>query len=510
MSIRADQPRPQAPRRLGWWKVLLWCLPFVAVMAQAVAGFDRLKMVLLTIAPLMAAIFLNVELGVYVLLGFATVVVFVKRMMPNLDANQVGLALEGMLLLMGLRLVVDLLNGGNPRLFRTAITLPLLVFCAYQVLEVFNPLAPSLKFGVYGLRDTLRAIGALLVVYYFRDTHRLRRFMGFWLGLLSVEGLYGIWQHHHGLLHQEYNWLIDSGSWRTHILNGYVRVFGTVGDAATFGFIEITGALLLIALALSSKGWRVAALLALSVPMLYAMVLSYSRGPIVAVVAGLVAMLLLSRNWKLCMGALLIGALCLGGLAASGQASLLDRVMTAAKPGEDASFQVRMGYINDYLPRIVERPFGSGLWTAGASGLAVTGGEAIPGTTIGVPTDNNYFKYGLEMGWVGLSIFIWLLGAAAVSAARTYLRLERPFPKALSLGLFGVFVCYAVGALSNDIYVQKPLSEWFYLAIGLAMLLGQSAELVGRRPSEQAGTDDKAGLKGSQPGPYRQRRAKEA
>ncbi|MNL73905.1 hypothetical protein D3C87_1994410 [compost metagenome] len=73
--------------------------------------------------------------------------------------------------------------------------------------------------------------------------------------------------------------------------------------------------------------------------------------------------------------------------------------------------------------------------------------------------------------------------ATAVSAARTYLRLERPFLKALSLGLFGIFVCYAVGALSNDIYVQKPLSEWFYLAIGLAMLLGQSGELSGRGPT---------------------------
>ncbi|MBO9540247.1 O-antigen ligase family protein [bacterium] len=482
MSVKAALPTRKAPRQVTWWKVLLICLPFVAVMAQAISGFDRLKMVLLTIAPLMAAIFLNVELGVYVLLGFSTVVVFIKRLMPNLDANQIGLALEGMLVLMGLRLVLDLANGGNPRLFRTAITLPLLVFCAYQVLEVLNPLAPSIKFGLYGLRDTLRAVGALLVVYYFRSEHKLKRFMVFWLGLLTFEGLYGIFQHHHGLLNQEYNWLIESGSWRTHILNGYVRVFGTVGDAATFGFIEITGALLLFALALSSKGWRVIALLALAAPMLYAMVLSYSRGPIVAVAAGLGAMLLLSRNWKLTMGAMLIGTLCLGGLAAAGQTRLLDRVMTATKPGEDASFQVRMGYINDYLPRIVERPFGSGLWTAGASGLAVTGGEPIPGTTIGVPTDNNYFKYGLEMGWVGLTLFIWLIVATAVSAARTYTRLSRPFPKALSLGLFGVFVCYAVGALSNDIYVQKPLSEWFYLAIGLAMLLGQSAELQRRSP----------------------------
>lgn len=453
---------------------LLVALPFVYLMASAVSGFDRLKMVLLMVAPLMAAIFLNVELGVYVVLGFSTVVVFIKRMMPNLDANQIGLALEGMLLLMGLRLMVDLVRERGWGAFKTPITLPLVVFVGYQVLEVFNPLAPSLKFGLYGLRDTLRVVGVFLVLYYFRSHLKIRRLTFFWLGLLFVEALYGIFQHHHGVLNQEYLWLIESGSYRTHILNGYVRVFGTVGDAATFGFLMITGALMLFGLALSSRGWKPWALLALSAPMLYAMILSYSRGPMVAVVAGLAAMLVLSRNWKLAIGSLLIGTLVVGGLAAAGNTRLVDRVMTATRPTEDASFQVRMDYINEYLPRIVERPFGSGLWTSGASGLAVTGGTAIPGTTIGIPTDNNYFKYGLEMGWVGIALFAWLMLALLWALIRTYQRLEEPYLKATCLGLFGVFTCYLVGALSNDIFVQKPLSEWMYLAIGLAALLGQS------------------------------------
>lgn len=453
---------------------LLVVLPFIYLTASAVSGFDRLKMVLLMVAPLMAAIFLNIELGVYVVLGFSTVVVFIKRMMPNLDANQIGLALEGMLLLMGLRLVVDLVRERAWGAFKTPVTLPLLAFVGYQALEVFNPFAPSLKFGLYGLRDTLRVVGVFLVLYYFRSHVKIKRLTFFWLGLLLVEALYGIFQHHHGVLNQEYLWLIESGSYRTHILNGYIRVFGTVGDAATFGFLMITGALMLFGLALSSRGWKACALLALSMPMLYAMILSYSRGPMVAVVAGLAAMLVVSRNWKLAIGSVMIGALVIGSLAAAGNTQLVDRVMTATKPTEDASFQVRMDYINEYLPRIVERPFGSGLWTSGASGLSVTGGQAIPGTTIGIPTDNNYFKYGLEMGWVGLALFAWFMLALQVSLIRTYARLEEPYLKATCLGLFGVFTCYMVGAFSNDIFVQKPLSEWLYLATGLAVLLAQS------------------------------------
>lgn len=462
----------------GLLKPLLLVLPFIYLIATAVVGFDRLKMVLLMVAPLMAAIFLNIELGVYVLLGFSTVLIFIKRMMPNLDANQIGLALEGMLLLMGLRLAVDLFREKGWGAFKTPVTLPLLAFVGYQVLEVFNPYAPSIKFGLYGLRDTLRVLGAFLILYYFRSHLKVRRLTQFWIGLLLVESLYGIFQHHHGVLNQEYLWLIESGSYRTHILNGYIRIFGTVGDAATYGFLMITGALMLYGLALSSKGWKLWALLALSAPMLYAMILSYSRGPIVAVVAGLGAMLVLSRNWKLAIGSVLIGALVIGGLAAAGNTRLIDRVMTATKPVEDESFQVRMGYINEYLPRIVERPFGSGLWTSGASGLSVTGGQPIHGTTIGIPTDNNYFKYGLEMGWVGIALFVWFMLSLQLSLIRTYAKLKEPYLKATCLGLFGVFTCYMVGAFSNDIFVQKPLSEWMYLAVGLGLLLGQSGSVA--------------------------------
>ncbi|HEY9857134.1 MAG TPA: O-antigen ligase family protein [Stenomitos sp.] len=462
----------------GLLKPLLVALPFIALIVSAVVGFDRLKMVLLMVAPLMAAIFLNVELGIYVMLGFSTVLIFIKRMMPNLDANQIGLALEGMLVLMGMRLGVDLVRERGWSAFKTPITLPLLAFVGYQVVEVFNPFAPSLKFGLYGLRDTLRVLGVFLVLYYFRSQAKIKRLSFFWLGLLLFESLYGIFQHHHGILNQEYLWLLDSGSWRTHILNGYIRVFGTVGDAATFGFLMITGTLMLYGLALSSRGWKLWALLGLSAPMLYAMILSYSRGPIVAVVAGLGAMLIVSRNWKLAIGSVLIGSLVIGGLAAAGNTKLIDRVMTATKPSEDESFQVRMGYINTFLPRIVERPFGSGLWTSGASGLAVTGGQAIPGTTIGIPTDNNYFKWGLEMGYVGIAFFAWFMLTLQLSLIRSYARLKEPYLKATALGLFGVFTCYLVGALSNDIFVQKPLSEWLYIAAGLGVLLSQSRSAV--------------------------------
>lgn len=479
----ASAPPPRLPT---WLKQvlgpLLVALPFLLAVAHAVAEFQRLHIVLLAVAPLALVVFLNIEFGVAMTLGYATVVIFIKRLMPNLDSNQMGVVLDGLLCLMGLRLALDLLRTRRWGALRSPLTLPILVMAGYLVLQVFNPAAPSLKFGIYGTRDTLRFLGFFLVLFYLRGTPKIKRFLQIFLLLMVGDALYGIWQHHHGLLYQEHQWLIESKAYRTHVLKGYVRVFGTVGDAATFGFTCITAALLLIGLALTSRGWKLCGLLALTLPCLYAMVLSYSRGPMVAVVAGVAVMLLVSRNWKLSIACVVAGGLGMGALALNGDTRLFDRLMTATNPVEDASFQVRMGYIDAYMPLIWERPFGGGLYTAGASGLAITGGEPIPGTTIGVPTDNLYFKYGLELGWVGLLLFIWFLACVWFVTLRTYLALKDPFLKAVALGLLGVFTCYIVGAFSNDILVQKPLIEFFYMAIGLSALLSQHRDLaVGRR-----------------------------
>jgi|GEM_PF-1470712 len=457
---------------------LLWALPFILAVAHSVAEFQRLHIVLLAVAPLALVVFLNIEFGVYMVLAYATTVIFIKRLMPNLDSNQMGVVLDGLICLMALRLGLDLLRTQRWGAFKSPLTLPVLAMGGYLLLQVFNPEAPGLKFGIYGTRDTLRFLGFFLILFYMRGTPKIKRFMQVFLVLMVGDALYGIWQHHHGLLYQEHQWLIESKAYRTHVLKGYVRVFGTVGDAATFGFINITAALLLIGLALTSKGWKLWALLGLTMPCLYAMVLSYSRGPMVAVAAGVAVMLVVSRNWKLAMACVVAGGLGLGALALNGDTRLFDRLMTATNPVEDASFQVRMGYIDTYMPLIWERPFGGGLYTAGASGLAITGGEPIPGTTIGVPTDNLYFKYGLELGWVGLLLFIWFLASIWYWTLKSYLALKDPFLKAVALGLLGVFTCYIVGSFSNDILVQKPLTEFFYMAIGLSALLSQHREIA--------------------------------
>lgn len=460
--------------------------------AKTVANFNRLGIVMAILIPLMALVILNIEWGLYALLSLGFAVMFIKRLMPNLDSNQIGLAMEGILLLMGLRLLYDLASQRKWNLLKSPITIPLLLFGSYLIMEVFNPLAPTLMFGIHGTRQTLRLVGFFLVLVYLRSQASIKRFLWVWLALIFSDGLYGIWQHHHGLLYQEYNWLIDSKSSYTHILNGYIRIFGTLGDAATFGFVEVVGSLMLMALALASKGHQRVLLFLATVPMLYATVLSYSRGPIVGFAAGAAGLILASRNWKLGISVVLVCTMGVGGLWMAGNTHLVDRLASATTPTEDPSFQVRMDYLNRFLPEIFTHPIGFGLNTTGSSGAGAAGGEVFYGTTVGIPTDNQYFKYGLELGWFGLSLFIWFYLTVCWYCYQVYRHMEDPFLKSVALGLFATLCCFLVGAFSNDIYGQKPIGEFLYLAFGLIALLGQHRRCVWKAKNAKTKRDPKS------------------
>lgn len=474
-SLSSKYLQPKSPPSLK--SILSWGAigaMLVALLVASVCDMNRMGLIMLITVPMLTLVVVNVEFGIYCLLAYSSVVAFIIRMMPPGQTGPLGIALDVLLLLMGARLLFDLWRKRDWKIFATPMTTPILAFVAFQCVEVFNPAAPSIVFGLWGLRVTIRILGFFLILYYFRDRAPIKRLMNFWLTLMALVGCYGVYQHHHGLSWQEMNWLLTEGNPTTHILSGYVRVFSTVGDASTFGFLMIFASLIMFAMALTSKGLTQVLLIVGTLPMLYGMVVSYSRGPVLALAAGAFAMVIISRNWKLAIGVAVTGMLGLVLLTASGSTKLVDRLSTATNPSEDASFNVRMGYITTYIPEIAKRPFGYGINSSGGSGLRASGGEKVRGGVAGVPTDNYYFKMALEMGWVGLIMFLWLNVAALWYTFKVYTKATDPYYKALALGIFSVLASIAVGAFSNDINSQKPISEFFWIMLGLAMLIGQA------------------------------------
>lgn len=470
LTSNATKAPPSLKALLSWGAI---GAVLVALLVASVSDMNRMGLIMLITVPMLTLVVINIEFGIYCLLAYSSVLAFIIRMMPPGNTGPLGIALDVLLLLMAGRLLFDLARKRDWKIFATPMTTPILAFVAFQCVEVFNPAAPSIVFGLWGLRVTIRILGFFLILYYFRDRAPIRRLTNFWLGLMVLMGCYGIFQHHHGLLWQEMNWLLTEGNAQTHILKGYVRVFSTVGDASTFGFLMVFASLMMFALALTSKGLNQILLLLATLPLLYGMTASYSRGPVVALAFGVMVMVIVSRNWKLAIGVTLVGFAGIVLLTASGNTKLTDRLSTATNPTEDASFNVRMGYITQYIPEIAKRPFGYGINSSGNSGLRASGGEKVRGGVAGVPTDNYYFKMALEMGWVGLIFFLWLNIAALWYTYRVYMKTSDPYYKALALGILAVLAATAAGSFSNDINSQKPIAEYFWIMLGLAMLIGQ-------------------------------------
>ena len=475
--------------RLATW--LLAC-GLAAAVVQAVGTLDRLSLLVLATAPVAALVWLHPLIGAACLLGYASVLGLLVRLLPPASSGPIGIALDGLLLLLGLRLALDLARGRDWRRLASPLTLPVVIFSLYQGLEALNPASPSLAMGLQGLRLTGRTLGFFLMLYYLRDLGDVRRFGIAWLAMMGGVCAYGIFQHHHGLLWQEMAWLLSEGNATTHILGGHVRVFSTVGDAATFGFLMGMAALQALSAAHGARGatrW----VFGLGVlPLLYAMALSYSRGPVVGVLAGFTALCAASRSWRLAAGGALLGTLGLVILLTSGSNRLVDRLATATRPGEDASFNVRLGYIAAYVPEIARRPFGYGIATSGGGARKLAGGATIRDTPVGVPTDNYYFKVALELGWVGLSLWLWLAASLGYLAWRVCRQAGRDKARQTpALALFASLTALLVGALSNDILAQRPIAEGFWIIAGLIAWLG-TGRGVGRRtgatPLEREGT----------------------
>lgn len=475
-QIISPNPTPASPKvpvsagTLGWAAL---GVALAALLVLAVGDMNRLALIGLITFPVLTLVLVNVEFGLSVLLVYSGVLAFLIRMLPPANSGPIGIALDGLLCLMLGRLLLDLAIRRDWKIFASPLTLAVTAFLVYQCVEVFNPAAPSIMFGIYGLRVTLRITGFFLVIYYLREKRAIMRVTWLWLFLMIGIGAYGIFQHHHGLLWQEMAWLLTEGNAKTHILAGYVRVFSTVGDAATFGFLMIMGVLMAFAMALTTRGPKQWLLILSTLPMLYGLVVSYSRGPMVALAAGAAMMILASRNWKLGMALSVVGGIGLVLLIASGSTKLVDRLATATNPTEDASWNVRMGYVTTYLPEIAKRPFGFGINTSGGGALRVTGGAQVRKSVVGVPTDNYYFKVALEMGWVGLGLWVWLQVLAIGYGYRVYRATADPELRAVALGLLSVLFCLVIGALSNDIIAQKPISEFYWISLGLLVLIGQ-------------------------------------
>ena len=207
-----------------------------------------------------------------------------------------------------------------------------------------------------------------------------------------------------------------------------------------------------------------------------ALLLTFSRGSFIGAAAALLVLSLLRYRRVLpFLLILLIGVLLLP--ATRGYTLHL----LAGLRGEDLATRMRFGEYRDALTLISRYP----LFGVGFAG--------VPDVDLYIKVASIYLLVAVQMGLVGLGIFLLVVGVLFVAAwrARRGVR-HRPELEPLWLGLHGAVLAALVSGIFDHHFVNfdfHHMVQWFWLMIGLAMAATRMAqqEAGGSPPGEGSG-----------------------
>ncbi|MGE5620243.1 MAG: O-antigen ligase family protein [Sphingomonadaceae bacterium] len=430
-------------------------------------GITLVLVAMLTIVPLALVLIAKPRFGVVLLFIVSMTIIEVKRLAWHMEVGLVVEFLEGVLAVALAALVIarrDLHRLSSP------LTAPVLLYVAYQVVIAFHPNLPTTINIIYALRDPINfAVPFIAAVYLFRDRRQLSLFLYLWLGTAFVLALYGLFQYYVGLNNWETAWLSISP---THVLYNRIRIFSTLGSADALGMHMAVSIVIALAVGFHTRRKLVRYGVMAMVPVFaVANLQTLTRGAYVAVLVGVLTLALVTRNRALLL-ALVVAAAGVVIWYQTNQGSLLaNRVITMFTPDQDESFEVRQNYIADYMPVIVESPFGFGPATSGRQGWVLLEWSGIDPklaeSIAGVPTDNYYFRIALETGWVGLLLFLGLLLTVFLVGLRIFARSRDPLVKWMAAAFIASYAAMAVSSLSNNYFSHLDMKLFFWFSLGL-------------------------------------------
>ncbi|MFQ5802584.1 MAG: O-antigen ligase family protein [Candidatus Methylomirabilales bacterium] len=236
---------------------------------------------------------------------------------------------------------------------------------------------------------------------------------------------------------------------------------------AEYSFI-LLGVLLVCTL----KFWRWPILATLGVSV-YGLVYSFSRGAYAAFLVGFLFISLVSRNVKAL--AVLGGFLLFWTSLVPG--SVVERVeMSRSEDGTlDSTLEGRLGRWQHGIDLFLRNPVGYGFETVRFLGFT---GYLEVGSSGGDP-HNRYIEFLVEMGVVGIVMFLYLFYLGFKSGWRLYTRGEDKFLKGLGLGFAATVVATMVANMFGDRWTYDILGAFYWVCWAL-VVRGNVIDQVGK------------------------------
>jgi len=288
---------------------------------------------------------------------------------------------------------------------------------------------------------------------------RTRKQMAIVIGLMCISVL---------MVNRDY--LSTVGSRNFSHFSYELRDAGTLGWAGEngMGAFQAEVAVFLIGIALFAKNPFIKlGLLGIALYSTYCLELTLSRGSYAGFLLGLLVLGLIKERKILVLLAILLVV-----WQSLVPYAVTQRVEMTYQEGEvDTSAGERLTVWHDALQVVNEDPiFGTGFNTYAYMHRIMEFTD----------THNYYLKVVLEMGFVGLLIFLWLLGVACKMSLRLFRLAEDPVLGAVGCGLFAMMICVLVVNFFGDRWTYLQVNGFLWVLLGLAArglyLVGQEKE----------------------------------
>jgi putative inorganic carbon (hco3(-)) transporter len=413
--------------------------------------------------PFVVLAFLNLKAGVVIAIVLSYFLLGTKRIIGDVP---LGLALDGLIFLMFFSLLAQLVYKGGWNFAGNRISFAILIWIIYNLMEAINPSAASVEAWAYTVRSMAGLMVLYFIVLYALDTLKYTKFLiKLWLVLCTLAAIHGLNQEYFGFLPFEHQWVYsDPERFALLFQMGRFRKFSFLSDAMIFGFVMAYTAVLCFVLAGGPvKPYQRIMLLVAGGMMTLSMVYSGTRAAYVLLPVGGIfyTIITLKRNIIIfSIVGLIFGAIFIN--IPTGNVNII-RIQSAFKPGEDASYNTRKRNQKMIQPFLWSHPMGGGMGSTGDWGERFSPGSFLSK----FPPDSGYMRIVVEMGPIGLAIYLFLLFTVLMEGVKNYFAMNDPKLKNLLLGILCVTFALLVANFPQEATGQIPTSLWLYVMFAI-------------------------------------------
>ncbi len=345
----------------------------------------------------------------------------------------------------------DVLKKNTTLFFKNRPVILYAIIVVYLTMELVNPMSHSFEGWLQVMRKVFGSFVIVFISYNVLNTvQKIKRFLKFLFFLVLFIGIYGCFQHWHGLLQTELEWVhADPIRFSLIVIWGEYRKFSLLSGPTEFGVIMAACSVfyLLIGINEQNKSSKILYIIG-SVFMVLGMSFSGTRTANAMLVGGIALFLLLTidrKSTKLFALFAILTLLFVLYAPIYSSATLL-RFRTTFTAKEDASYNVRESNRQSIQPFIWKHPFGGGLSTTGGTGQKYNPGHPVAG----FPTDSSYLNKALESGWVGLIMTLLLYFFTLQYTIRSYFAARNTEYKTLFAASMAFFFSYFIGEVTQE------------------------------------------------------------